>query len=217
MIKPEPTQLSPPFRAGFLGLAVVGATMIAAVPVSALARNNASGSAPPSSLIDGSQWLGSYEASSNYKLSGNLSREHSIQQALDDTRSLQELVRVRSDWVAQNETSNFVKMTKRIDYLAAQPADWKGPGSVPATEVVASDSKILLFKLSRAEMTPPFIGLDADGDLTFAWNNNHFVCDMSIYGDGTYSFFAKSERGEASADEAKIDEPLPSSLLEVFP
>lgn len=59
----------------------------------------------------------------------------------------------------------------------------------------------------------PHIGLVSDGEINFYWKSAGLAIDLSITGDGTYSFFAECEDGVSYAGEEQIGTELPSGIL----
>jgi hypothetical protein len=59
----------------------------------------------------------------------------------------------------------------------------------------------------------PRVGIAEDGEIVVSWKTDKVVVDLSITGDGTYSFYAEADGEVFTADDKPITEPLPSALL----
>ena len=108
-------------------------------------------------------------------------------------------------------------LASRIDDLAVRPNDWKGQGSLAVSSNVVDQAKQFLRTLALEETAlAPQVGLDFEGTLSFFWNEDGVVAELTIYGDGTYSYFARRDDQVATEDEADIDHPIDSRLLNIL-
>lgn len=106
----------------------------------------------------------------------------------------------------------------RINELASLDAAWFGDDRVAPTREAIQDTEALVRKIGMEDFPErPIIGLDADGAFSILLRTDDFIADMSVFGDGTYSYFAKAPEGIASADAAKITGPLPIDLRLILP
>ncbi len=103
---------------------------------------------------------------------------------------------------------------ERIEILSGHSDGWKGPDS-HAPEIEAKRNALeMLRKLAMAGIPRrPSVGLDFEGTFSFSWLDQDVGVDLTVYGDGTYSFFASSADYSASADDEPITKPLHSKLL----
>ena len=103
---------------------------------------------------------------------------------------------------------------ERIEILSGHSDGWKGPDSY-APKIEAKRCALeMLRKLAQARIPRrPLIGLDFEGTFSFSWLDQDVSVDLTVYGDGTYSFFASSAERSASADDEPITKPLHSKLL----
>ena len=62
----------------------------------------------------------------------------------------------------------------------------------------------------------PSVGLDYEGTVSFSWHEGDLRADLTIYDDGSYSYFAKRNDITASSDDAKISQPLDAKLLHLL-
>ena len=58
----------------------------------------------------------------------------------------------------------------------------------------------------------PVLGLDTDGTIVMSWSGNGLTGSMTIYGDGTYSYFVRRDGAAARDPEAQIDQPIGETL-----
>lgn len=119
-----------------------------------------------------------------------------------------------SDLSAQILSNWHSELKDRIKDLGRRPDGWKGPDSrAPETDAVDCALE-MLHKLALAGIPRrPSIGLDFEGTFSFAWFDEDVSADMTVYADGTYSFFVSSNTCTASADDERIEEPIHSDLL----
>ncbi|MEO1989609.1 MAG: hypothetical protein ABGX47_23620 [Martelella sp.] len=102
----------------------------------------------------------------------------------------------------------------RVEHLAGKAEGWKGPGSIPMPQAIkAAAIDFLSGYYSTHDMADPFVGLDADGDVTLFWKNERLQMDLSISEDGRYSFYAETNKGTSfEADDVPVNTPLPDEL-----
>jgi len=75
------------------------------------------------------------------------------------------------------------------------------------------DGRALLSQLSRAGLqSRPAMGLDSDGSLSLYVSTGDFSADISVFGDGTYSFSAKRSSERAFLWEGSLGGPIPLKL-----
>ncbi|UXS35069.1 hypothetical protein FY152_23610 [Agrobacterium tumefaciens] len=118
--------------------------------------------------------------------------------------------------VSETEQSLQLKgAVARVEHLAGKTEGWKGPYSVPmphSIKIAAID--FLRSYFSTQAMVEPFVGLDADGDVTLFWKNDDLLMDLSISENGKYSFYAETKNGSSyEADEVLASTPLPNELV----
>lgn len=118
-------------------------------------------------------------------------------------------------WSAQQATSAwYFELSDALDQLFAKPAGWKGPHSHAANEGALFFTRSLLWKLAHESIDRrPSLGLDHEGTFSLMWLDETVRADLTVYDDGTYSFFAEFGDDIASADDADVREPLHSGLL----
>ena len=58
--------------------------------------------------------------------------------------------------------------------------------------------------------------LDEDGEVMFYWNVKGVVASISVYGDGTYSYFADNGAFEAQSDLEDVHAALPINIVKAL-
>ena len=111
--------------------------------------------------------------------------------------------------------AEFERTSDRIMMLSEMEDGWKGPGSKAPSGNARRDALALLRKIMSvsSDLTMPGIGLDEEGVFTLSWLEPDRSGCISVYGDGTYSFFMKSKALPVSKDEESIGRPLHSGLV----
>lgn len=93
---------------------------------------------------------------------------------------------------------------------------WRGEGSFAPTEQTLQDTAELLLQISAEmpDLPRPLISVDEEGFACLHWNTSSLSATISVYGDGTYSFFSEGYGVVASSDNELIGTILPQSLIE---
>ena len=66
-------------------------------------------------------------------------------------------------------------------------------------------------------LPPPFITLTTDGEITFLWKTPLISIDLGFFGDGTYSYFARSKDGNIfRGDGIAITASLPQEIVDML-
>lgn len=148
---------------------------------------------------------------------------------LTDAGELPQLVKSRAGFQHRASSSFQPTLSHVADQLApwyASAADqlenyslyvdgWKGPGSIAPTENTRLEALILAHRIASEapSIAKPLISADEDGSLSFFWDSSDFFASMSIYGDGTYSYYAEGNGAVDDNDNALIDAPLGKDLI----
>lgn len=122
-----------------------------------------------------------------------------------------------SDSYKRKKASSIDAIMFKIRKISAYADDWDGYGSSAPSETAADDAeRFAVFNLAIRSLAHPSISASSDGEINFAWQNPKGIIDLGFFGDGNYSYYAKSADGkEFFVDEASILEPLPPELLEI--
>lgn len=102
----------------------------------------------------------------------------------------------------------------RLNYIRTLPDGWLGDDSVGSSEDTGSQAEKLLRRLrAEAPSAPlPVLGLDVDGTIVMSWSAGGLTGSMTIYGDGTYSYFVRRGDLVARDPKATISEPIAEAL-----
>ena len=105
----------------------------------------------------------------------------------------------------------------QIEEFRSRKDGWKGPNSLGPTNRSIDNAKTFAAAvLAESNIEPPHIGLAADGEITFFWQNQNILIDLSITGDGI-SYFAKPSIGEPFfEDEAPVTKNFPEKILSLI-
>jgi len=106
----------------------------------------------------------------------------------------------------------------QIEGFRSRKDGWKGPNSVGPTEQTIDEAKKFVnVVLAGNEVEAPHIGLAADGEITFFWQNPKITIDLAIAGDGTYAYFAKPAAGRPFFEDASpVTVNLPEEILSLL-
>lgn len=111
----------------------------------------------------------------------------------------------------------YADATARLDALSTKLDGWKGPGSIAASNDAKRYARDMLWKFSQEGIDKkPSIGLDFEGTFSLNWMDDKVSVDLTIYDDGTYSFYAKDNNTEVMLDEAQLRDPINSGLLSIL-
>jgi hypothetical protein len=105
---------------------------------------------------------------------------------------------------------------QRLQMLASMDMrDSFEAGNAPIPAAVR-DAGILLRKFAalEAELILPDIGLDLDGTIVYSFHpdRNGLIGSLSVFGDGTYSFYLEKNGDFIESGAAKIAQPLDLNL-----
>lgn len=102
----------------------------------------------------------------------------------------------------------------RLNYLRSLPDGWLGEDSCGASEDAGIQAEQLLRRIRReAPSAPlPVLGLDTDGTIVMSWSSDGLNGSMTIYGDGTYSYFVRRNCQIARDADAAVNEPTAEAL-----
>jgi hypothetical protein len=106
----------------------------------------------------------------------------------------------------------------QIEEFQSRKDGWKGPNSFGPTERTIDEAKTFAkVVLADTRIDPPHIGLAADGEITFFWQNPNITIDVSLGGDGNYAYFAKPHVGRPFfEDAAPITRNFPEKILSLL-
>ena len=106
---------------------------------------------------------------------------------------------------------------RRVEQLSRKRAGWKGTESHEMIPNVKKHARYFLSRLADEKIVRrPSVGLDYEGTVSFSWHEDDLHADLTIYEDGSYSYFAKRNDTMASSDDSKISQPLDAKLLHLL-
>ena len=105
---------------------------------------------------------------------------------------------------------------ERVLQLADKEHGWKGKDSRAAEERTIIAALELLDKFSQEDVPIPNITLHSDGSFGFSWTGSGLVGDISIFGDGTYSYNVLRDGKVAKASNRKTGEKLRPDLIRIL-
>ncbi len=109
-------------------------------------------------------------------------------------------------------SSNTRRLFARLDILSRPDAD-RLPGAVPPDPQALRDARAFVLGLPNELVHLPDIGLADDGEVNFLWNDAGIHVDLGFYGCGTFSYYARDDKGnEYLEDECRATHGLPSDL-----
>jgi hypothetical protein len=105
---------------------------------------------------------------------------------------------------------------EKIESYAGLPDGWRGEGSFAPTEQTLQEVAELLLQISAEmpDLPRPLISVDEEGFVCLHWNSSSLLATISVYGDGTYSFFSEGYGVVARSDSEPIGTVLPQKLIE---
>lgn len=110
--------------------------------------------------------------------------------------------------------TEFNRSLGRLNYLRTLTNGWLGEGSFGASTETGREAEDFLKRLRREAPTAPLpvLGLDTDGTIVMSWSGNGLTGSMTIYGDGSYSYFVRRDGTTARDSEAQINRPIREPL-----
>jgi hypothetical protein len=111
--------------------------------------------------------------------------------------------------IMQRALTTLASLKQLTDGWAGYESKGPDPRSIAEAEVFAQ------LILAQPKILEPIISPACDGEVNFFWENQHITLDLGFYGDGYYSFYAKTEDGEEFfGDHKSIDSMLPNKIVE---
>lgn len=106
----------------------------------------------------------------------------------------------------------------RIRSLLDLEAGWDGyAAKVPAEAAIDEAEQFSSNVLPAEGFQLPTVTAAADGEVNFSWKNALGYIDLGFYGDGSYSYYAKTAVGqEFMSDESSLTEHLPEQVLKII-
>jgi len=106
------------------------------------------------------------------------------------------------------------EVSDRIAALSDKKDGWKGPESLGASPLSLQHANHLLRKLAAEGIDRrPSVGLDYEGTFSFTWSEGSLNIDLTVYDDGTYSYFATDGSRSVMSDDSLVSERFAPQLL----
>jgi hypothetical protein len=118
-----------------------------------------------------------------------------------------------------SQSSAWVEVAlEKLDSYAGLNDGWRGEGSRAPTDQTLKEAAKLLLQISSEmpDLFRPLISIDEDGYACLHWNGAYLLATISVYGDGTCSFFSEGYGITASSDSHDVGGILPSDLIEAM-
>ena len=134
----------------------------------------------------------------------------------DSMTSAHEFSKPRVEQVRSNP--DLSRAIDRLSFLRSLQDGWLGVDSLAASEETGKEAASLLRKLAIEipDAPLPVIGLDTDGTIVMTWTRDGLAGSLTIYGDGTYSYFVRRGEKVAKNPEARISKPLDRKLISLL-
>ena len=111
----------------------------------------------------------------------------------------------------------YSEVVERINMLSKKEEGWKGQESHEMKPIVRKLALTFLRKLIHEGVDRrPTVGLDYEGTVSFSWIRDDISVDLTIYEDGTYSYYAEKDDNIAGSDETSLSEPLDPKLVSIL-
>lgn len=144
--------------------------------------------------------------------------------SISGTGRLDELQQVISAFGAENlfdaDLAGWPLVSPDTQQLLARLDDLSGPdadhslGAVPPDPQALQDARAFVLSLPNGLVHLPDIGLADDGEVNFLWKDAGIHVDLGFYGSGTFSYYARDDKGkEYLEDECRVAHGLPSDLI----
>lgn len=95
---------------------------------------------------------------------------------------------------------------------------WKGLDSLAPREQTVVEAIDLLWQLTAevAGLPQPSLSADEDGGICAHWRVPGVLATITVYGDGTYSFYAEAGSAQTRSDSEEVGLPLPVALTSIL-
>ena len=111
----------------------------------------------------------------------------------------------------------YFNVCDRLFALSGKQDGWKGPDSRAALRPAFEHAGHFLWKLVLDGVKRrPVIGLDHEGTFSFCWVDGNSSIDLTVYQDGTYSYFATDGKQSMTSDNALVAGRISPRLLDLL-
>jgi hypothetical protein len=135
----------------------------------------------------------------------------------DPSTARQESALVVVDWVNDAfRDPQWLSASEQLEYVSTLEDGWQGEDSQRADNDALTETRFLLMALEDASVKAPLVGLDPDGQVVLTWSDESLTGSLSVFGDGTFSYYAEGSNGIVSDGEAAIYEEIDAQLIQVL-
>lgn len=96
------------------------------------------------------------------------------------------------------KSSGLQQLQSRLRAIGAYEAGDLGPESKPASASSLLESGRFVEQIDWTTSKIPSLNLAEDGEINFFWSDPELYLDLGFYGDGTYSYYAKTRTDRKS-------------------
>jgi len=111
----------------------------------------------------------------------------------------------------------YAEVHERVDALSLKEDGWKGADSFAASDKAYYFTLKFLTKLAQERIDRvPAIGLDYEGTYSLSWSDENIAVDITIYEDGSYSYYASDGNHSVTVDDASLTDTLHGKLISIL-
>jgi hypothetical protein len=138
------------------------------------------------------------------------------------TASISSPHKVAQDWPSESRRHKSERVWlsdafSRIRELRDRLPDEAETDSWDTALNALKDADALILKLADSGLSyRPVIGWDGDSIVSIYLKGNGLSADLSVYGDGTFSYSARKGSLASCSDESKIGGPLPQNFIDML-
>ena len=108
-----------------------------------------------------------------------------------------------------------ITLIAQVRELGTLSDEWRGPESIGPQKNAVNDAETFIRMYYTDEpIAKPSISAASDGEINFYWKTPLVRMDLSIFGDATYSYFARTIDGRSfRGDNIPVYRKLPDELI----
>lgn len=105
----------------------------------------------------------------------------------------------------------------RILALGMYKDGWNSSESIKPKSTTIQDAQQLARDILSKRIVSPTISLSDDGEISFYWDEQQYILDVGVFGDGSYSYYYKDTNGnELFADDKSIKNILEDEIIRMI-
>lgn len=102
----------------------------------------------------------------------------------------------------------------RILALGMYEDGWNSSESIKPKSRTVQDAQQLARDIFSKKIVSPTISLSDDGEISFYWDEQEYILDLGVFGDGNYSYYYRDREGnELFADDESIEHILKDKVI----